>query len=169
MAIEEEVKGESIRGEELLKLDRQLCFPLYAASRLVIQLYRPILNRYNLTYTQYLVMIVLWEEDRQSVKSLADKLLLDSPTLTPLLKKIEQHGYIKRERSPHDDRTVLNILTDKGLELKQEAKSIPEEMECKIPIDPDFAGKLKLELELLIGLLSCSPSESRRGLDSSMS
>ncbi len=113
------------KKEEALKLDHQLCFPLYAASRQVIRLYKPYLDPFGLTYTQYLVLLVLWEADHMSVKALGEKLFLDSGTLTPLLKKLESAGVIKRERSAVDERSVIIHLDQEGLELKNKCMDIP--------------------------------------------
>ena len=110
---------------EDLKLDNQLCFSLYAASREIIKLYKPILDKLNLTYTQYLVMIVLWEEKKLSVKQIGNRLHLDSGTLTPLLKKLEKLNYIKRYRSKDDDRVVIIELTEEGSTLREKSKDIP--------------------------------------------
>ena len=111
-----------------LKLRGQLCFPLYAASRETIKRYRPHLDKIGLTYTQYIVMMVFWEEKTQNVKQLGEKLYLDSGTLTPVLKTLEAKGYIVRSRSKEDER-VLNVeITPAGEALKDEALSIPMEM-----------------------------------------
>ena len=111
-----------------LSLRSQLCFPLYAASRETIKRYRPHLDKLGLTYTQYIVMMVFWEEKTQNVKQLGEKLYLDSGTLTPVLKTLEAKGYIVRSRSKEDER-VLNVeITPAGEALKDEALSIPMEM-----------------------------------------
>ena len=111
-----------------LSLRSQLCFPLYAASRETIKRYRPHLDKLGLTYTQYIVMMVFWEEKTQNVKQLGEKLYLDSGTLTPVLKTLEAKGYIVRSRSKKDER-VLNVeITEAGEALKDEALSIPMEM-----------------------------------------
>lgn len=111
--------------EDALKLERQLCFPLYAASRQVIRMYKPYLDPLGLTYTQYIVLLVLWEENHMTVKALGEKLFLDSGTLTPLLKKLESSQIIKRERSPEDERSVIIHLTQEGESLKKECVEIP--------------------------------------------
>ena len=113
---------------EALKLEKQLCFPLYACSRSVIREYKPYLDRLDLTYTQYIAMLVLWEQEKLTVKELGQKLYLDSGTLTPLLKKLEAKGYLKRERSKEDERNLYITLTEKGLDLKDRALPIPYEM-----------------------------------------
>ena len=113
---------------EILKLQNQVCFPLYAASRLVVQAYRPLLADLGLTYPQYLVMLVLWEQDGVSVGHLGERLYLDSGTLTPLLKRLEKQGLVERKRSVQDDRTVENFLTEEGKLLKEQAVGIPTEV-----------------------------------------
>lgn len=111
-----------------LKLENQLCFPLYAVSKEIIKKYRPFLDKINLTYTQYITMMVLWEHKTISVKTLGEKLFLDSGTLTPMLKNLEQKEFIKRKRSNIDER-VLNIsITPKGEKLKDKASEIPNKM-----------------------------------------
>ena len=111
-----------------LSLRSQLCFPLYAASRETIKRYRPHLDKLGLTYTQYIVMMVFWEEKTQNVKQLGEKLYLDSGTLTPVLKTLEAKGYIVRSRSKEDERVLNVAITEAGEALKDEALSIPMEM-----------------------------------------
>lgn len=122
---------------ENLKLENQLCFALYACSREVIKIYKPFLERIDLTYTQYIVMMVLWDCKKIKVKELGRKLHLDSGTLTPLLKRLEKHSLILRERSAEDERNLVISLTEKGELLKEKAKKIPEKMgECiKLPTE----------------------------------
>ena len=110
---------------EAMKLRNQLCFPLYAAARNVTGLYTPFLKSLGLTYTQYIVFLVLWEKDGISVGEICEKLMLDSGTLTPLLKKMQNAGYIERKRSKNDDRVVVINLTGKGRKLQIQAKDIP--------------------------------------------
>lgn len=110
---------------EILKLENQLCFPLYACSKEVIRRYKPFLDELDLTYTQYLVMLVLWEKKKMNVKDLGEKLYLDSGTLTPLLKKLESKGYIQRERSRKDERKLFVSIAPQGEELKEIAVHIP--------------------------------------------
>ncbi len=111
-----------------LKLDRQLCFPLYAASKKLIQTYKPYLDPLNLTYTQYIVMMVLWEFDKLTVKELGEHLWLDSGTLTPVLKKLEKNGLITRKRKVEDERNLVVTLTKQGRTLKDSAERIPHAM-----------------------------------------
>ena len=113
---------------EQLKLENQLCFPVYAASRLIIREYQPHLDRLGITYPQYLVLMVLWEEDNLTVNDIARKLILNTNTITPLLKRMEQQGIVERMRSDEDERKVLVQLTTKGCELKEEAARIPESL-----------------------------------------
>ena len=110
---------------EAMKLENQLCFPLYAAARNVVNLYTPLLKPLGLTYTQYIVFLVLWEQDGITVGTLGEKLMLDNGTLSLLLKKMQQAGYIERRRSREDERVVEITLTEKGRQLQQQAKDIP--------------------------------------------
>ena len=109
-----------------LKLENQLCFPLYACSKEVIRKYKPYLDKYDLTYTQYITMMVLWEEKQINVKELGQKLFLDSGTLTPLLKKLEQKGYIERKRSEDDERNLYILCTKEGNDLKKKIVDVPK-------------------------------------------
>ena len=116
---------------EMLKLSNQLCFPLYAAARKVTGLYAPYLSSLGLTYTQYLVMLVLWEEDGVPVSEICGRLFLDNGTISPLLRKLEAGGYIRKERSAEDERVVLVSLTDEGRALRERAKEVPARVgEC---------------------------------------
>jgi DNA-binding MarR family transcriptional regulator len=123
--------------ESLLKLDKQLCFKIYAVSRMITKEYKPFLDKLDLTYPQYLVMMVLWEFEKISVKELGNKLYLDSGTLTPLLKKLETKGMILRERDSKDERVVNIIINDKGKKLKKEAEEIPKSMANQGIISPE--------------------------------
>lgn len=111
-----------------LKLENQLCFPLYAASREVIKRYRPYLDKLDLTYTQYITMMVFWSERKINVKELGKRLFLDSGTLTPVLKSLEAKGYVKRYRSPDDERVLIVEITDAGDDLKNMAADVPAQM-----------------------------------------
>lgn len=141
---------------EGLKLKNQLCFPLYAASREVIKRYRPYLDELNLTYTQYIAMMVFWEERKISVKDLGKKLFLDSGTLTPVLKSLEAKGYIVRSRSAKDERVLIAEITDEGDRLKDKAKSVPESVAGCVRLEPDEAVKL---YELLYKILGASEKD----------
>lgn len=131
--------------KEFLKLDNQLCFALYVCSKEVIKKYKPLLDPYGLTYTGYITLLALWEKDNVTVKSLGEKLYLDSGTLTPLLKKLEKQGYITRTRGT-DERTVYIELTEQGKELQKEAINIPKEIICSTNI------KLQESMQLLNNL-----------------
>ncbi len=127
---------------EQLKLENQLCFPLYACAKEVVKMYKPFLDEIGLTYTQYIAMMVLWERKKVNVKSLGEHLYLDSGTLTPMLKKLESHGLIMRERTASDERNVMVTLTEKGEELKKKAAVIPEKIKQCISLDIDEAAAL---------------------------
>ena len=138
---------------DYLKLDNQLCFRLYAASREVIKLYKPLLDKYDLTYTQYVTMLVLWEEEKATVKDIGTRLHLDSGTLTPLLKKLESKGLIIRYRDKNDDRVVFAELTQKGAELKEVIIEVPNKMICKTNITNEQGEELKKNLDNLLKVL----------------
>ena len=112
---------------DALKLENQLCFPLYAAAREVIKLYRPHLDTLDLTYTQYITMMVMWAEKKISVRDMGKRLYLDSGTLTPVLKSLESKGYIRRYRSTEDERVLIVELTEEGSRLKNEAVEVPQQ------------------------------------------
>src|ERR1700759_3507233 len=112
-------------ADQMLRLDNQICFSVYFASPALNRVYKPLLDRLGLTYPQYLVMLVLWERDGVSVKEIGERLFLDSGTLTPLLKRLEAAGLLKRNRSSEDERQVLIALTAQGLALKEKARSVP--------------------------------------------
>ena len=137
-----DVAYETIPTDELLKLENQLCFPLYACSKEVVRRYTPHLDKLDLTYTQYLVMMALWEYGELSVGELGERLFLDSGTLTPMLKKMEDKGYVSRVRSSVDERRVNVRLTEAGEKLKEEAREVPMAMGQCVNIDPDDAAKL---------------------------
>ncbi len=132
---------------DALKLENQLCFPLYACSREVVKKYKPYLDEIGLTYTQYITMMVLWEKKTVNVKALGECLYLDSGTLTPLLKKLEAMGLISRERSKEDERNLIVAITKKGEALKEQAKTIPERMMSCLNLNED-------EIVALYGLLN---------------
>ena len=127
---------------ESLKLENQLCFPLYAAAREVVKQYRPFLDAIDLTYTQYIAMMVLWESETASVKELGQRLYLDSGTLTPVVKALETKDLVTRERSAEDERVVMVSLTDAGRGLMAEAKAVPEQVASCIKLDPADAQQL---------------------------
>ena len=127
---------------DALKLENQLCFPLYAAAREVVKRYRPYLDELDLTYTQYISMMVMWEQKEITVKALGEKLFLDSGTMTPVLKSLEAKGYVTRKRSTADERSVSVFLTEKGEALKQRAVDVPAKVAGCIKLDADEAIKL---------------------------
>ncbi len=127
---------------EAMKLANQLCFPLYAAARNVTGLYTPVLKPLGLTYTQYIVFLVLWEKDGLPVGEIGEKLLLDNGTLSPLLKKMEQAGYVRRERSREDERVVVITLTEAGRALQEKAKDVPAKVAGCIDLPPEKAQAL---------------------------
>lgn len=127
---------------EAMKLANQLCFPLYAAARNVTGLYTPWLKPLGLTYTQYIVFLVLWEKDGVSVTEIGEKLMLDNGTLSPLLKKMEQAGYVERRRCREDDRVVEITLTDKGKVLQEKAKDIPAKVARCVDLPVEKARQL---------------------------
>lgn len=149
---------QSIAGEELLKLDNQLCFALYVCSKEIIKKYKPILEPLGLTYTGYITMLALWEEDGVTVKDLGNRLYLDSGTLTPLLKKLESQDFITRIRSSNDERNVVITLTDKGRHLKTQAISVPKDLICAVRFDTDTIEKTTKNLHCIMELLTSEES-----------
>ena len=125
-----------------MKLENQMCFPLYACSKEIIRKYKPYLDELDLTYTQYISMMVLWEEKEINVKDLGKKLYLDSGTLTPMLKKLEAKGYITRARSKEDERNLIITITPKGESLKNKAVDIPSKVGSCVNIAPEKALQL---------------------------
>lgn len=142
-----------------LKLENQLCFPLYACSKEVVRRYKPLLDRLDLTYTQYITMLVLWEHECISAKLLGRHLYLDSGTLTPLLKKLEQKHYLTRHRNPEDERNLLVSLTPEGRALKKQALAIPGQMCACMALAPEEAAELGMLLKKLLGILGCEMEE----------
>ncbi|WP_407383447.1 MarR family winged helix-turn-helix transcriptional regulator [Ruminococcus sp.] len=133
----------TIEKEDCIKLDNQLCFPLYACAKEVVRLYRKPLEALGLTYTQYLVMMLLWENGEMTEGDLGKKLHLDSGTLAPLLKRLEKQGFINRSRLESNERKLLLTLTKEGEKLKEKAMSVPEEMNGCIPLSEKELGILK--------------------------
>jgi DNA-binding MarR family transcriptional regulator len=138
---------------DFLKLENQVCFPLYACSRLIIQSYDFVLADFEITYPQYLVLLVLWEQDGLSVKDIGEKLFLDSGTLTPILKKLSTQKIIKRQRSSKDDRIVLNFLTPLGIKLKQKIAKAVFDLFCRSGIQNSQAKRVKDSLNGLASTL----------------
>ncbi|NLM76890.1 MAG: MarR family transcriptional regulator [Ruminococcaceae bacterium] len=141
------------------KLENQLCFPLYAAAKEVVRLYRPLLDPLGLTYTQYIAMLVLWEEQQASMKSLGERLWLDSGTLTPLVKKMEAQGLITRQRDPGDERSVLVGLTEEGKALQDQAAAVPARMAACLPLQPEENRQLYQLLHKTLKGLQCKSSD----------
>ena len=137
----------TIEKVDCIKLDNQLCFPLYACAKEVVRLYRKPLQPLGLTYTQYLVMMLLWENGGMTEGELGKRLLLDSGTLAPLLKRLEKQGLIKRSRLESNERKLLITLTKEGEKLKKKALSIPNEMQGCIPLSNGELIQLKILLE----------------------
>jgi DNA-binding MarR family transcriptional regulator len=146
--------------DEALKLDNQLCFALYACSREITKLYKPILDKFGITYTQYISLLVLWEKDNITVKELGAKLHLDSGTLTPLLKKLESMNLVKRNRDTIDERNVYVSLTQNGNELKKMAIEIPSKILCSTGLSLETAVILKENIDSL--LLSLTPNHNSK-------
>lgn len=141
---------------DALKLENQLCFRFYTVSRLITQAYGPLLDRLGVTYPQYLVLLVLWEKDAQPVNDIAKRLVLETNTVTPLLKRMEAEGLVRRTRGTEDARQVIVSLTEKGTRLRETAKDIPEQMGstitcCNIPSEqfPQLAATLDSLIQAL--------------------
>ena len=145
---------------EQLKLENQLCFPLYACAKEVVRLYTPWLDPLGLTYTQYITMLVLWEKEKVSVKSLGETLWLDSGTLTPLLKKLEAKGLVTRVRSRQDERSVEIGLTEEGRALREKAADIPGKVGSCLRMPPEEAAALYSLLYKTLGRLSEAGEEA---------
>ena len=138
---------------DCLLLERQLCFPLYACSKEIIRRYKPMLDELDLTYTQYITMMAMWEHSEMNVKELGKCLFLDSGTLTPVLKKLENKGYLHRGRSRTDERNLAVTITEAGMELRDRALSVPAQMACSIDLSPEEAQSMyTLLYKILNGL-----------------
>lgn len=143
-------------SNDLLKLSNQLCFPVYAASRLITRQYQPYLDQLGITYPQYLVLMVLWESDAVTVNDIAEKLILNTNTLTPLLKRMEVMGLLERRRSESDERKVVVSLTEKGIGLREKARVVPESLLQGLqqsPLSLEQLLELKSNLDVLIDFL----------------
>lgn len=136
---------------ECLKLGNQICFPLYACSKEIVRRYKPYLDELELTYTQYIAMMVLWEKKEMNVKELGNHLYLDSGTLTPVLKKLEAKGYITRARSKEDERNLLVAITPAGEKLRERAVDIPAKMGKCVNLEPEEAAQLHTLLHKMLG------------------
>ncbi|MEQ9546633.1 MAG: MarR family transcriptional regulator [Marinobacter sp.] len=152
-------------SDDILGLDNQLCFALYAANRAMTARYRPLLMELGLTYPQYLVLLVLWEAaaagDVVRVSGLGERLRLDSGTLTPLLKRLEERGLVRRQRSVEDERVVTVVATGPGLALREQARSIPGRLLCSTGVDPDRLMALRDELRSVLAQLESQAPSAR--------
>ncbi|GAB2850829.1 MarR family winged helix-turn-helix transcriptional regulator [Hymenobacter ruber] len=140
--------------DSLLKLESQICFPVYAVSRLITKAYQPLLQALDLTYPQYLVFLLLWEHEQLTVKELGEKLLLDSGTLTPLLKRMEQKQWLSRRRDPRDERSVIIALQPAGRALEAQAQQIPMQMLDKMQLSEAEILSLRTHLTHLLTQLA---------------
>ena len=138
---------------DALKLENQLCFPLYACSKEIVRKYKPFLDELDLTYTQYIAMMVLWEHKQISVKDMGALLYLDSGTLTPVLKKLEQKGYLVRARDSQDERVLNVTITELGEKLKKDAVLVPQKMGCCVCLEKEDADELYRLLHKVLGVL----------------
>lgn len=139
---------------ERLKLENQICFPLYACSKEIVRLYKPFLDALDLTYTQYITMMLMWDKLELNVKSIGERLYLDSGTLTPVLKKLEQKGYLSRKRDIADERNLIVTVTKEGLNLREKALSVPEDISSCISMNPEESALLYQLLYKILGDLS---------------
>jgi DNA-binding MarR family transcriptional regulator len=144
----------STAKDPMLKLENQLCFPFYAVSRQLTKVYQPHLQALGLTYPQYLVLLLLWEHEQLTVKELGDKLLLDSGTLTPLLKRMEQKQWLSRHRDPRDERSVIISLLPTGRALEEQARAIPPQLMAKMGLTLDQLTAMRTQLTQLLAQLA---------------
>ena len=149
--LDDKKTGSELRMEDPLKLENQLCFPLYAAARKIVSLYTPFFKPLGITYTQYIAFLVLWEKHTISVKDLCRILYLDSGTLTPMLKKMEEAGYVSRKRCATDERVVMVSLTPKGEDLKKQVRDIPVRVGTCISLEEKEAATMYTLLYKLLG------------------
>lgn len=146
----------------VLKLENQLCFAVYACAREFTKLYHPLLKELGLTYTQYVSMLALWEQDQITVKRLGERLYLDSGTLTPLLKKLEGMGLLTRVRDKNDERSVIISLTEHGIRLKEKALDIPEKLFCQAGVSPQEADDLRIKITSMLQKVKQTPIEEEQ-------
>ena len=139
---------------DVLKLENQLCFPLYVCAKEVVRAYKPYLDELDITYTQYITMMVMWEHKELRVKEIGEHLYLDSGTLTSVLKKLEEKGFVTRKRSEKDERDLIVTITDKGEALKEKAVHVPEKLGACVELDPQKAKVLYDTLYEVIGKLT---------------
>lgn len=136
---------------DAIKLENQICFPLYACSKEIVRRYKPYLDEIDLTYTQYIAMMVMWDKKSITVKELGECLYLDSGTLTPVLKTLESKGYVSRNRSKEDERVLNVTITDKGMQLREQAVEIPAKMSSCVEMSPEEAKTLYTLLYKVLG------------------
>ena len=136
-----------------LKLENQICFPLYACAKEIVKAYKPFLDELDLTYTQYITMMVLWEHRELRVKEVGQYLYLDSSTLTPLLKRLEEKGYVTRRRSATDERDLIVTITDAGMALREKALTVPQRLAACVDMEPEKSQLLYGILYELLGKL----------------
>jgi len=147
-------------SSQCLQVDKQLCFSIYRLSNAMIRAYRPLLSALDLTYLQYIVMMVLWEHRQVTVKQIGEKLSLDSGTLTPLLKRLEAKALISRTRGTDDERVRNICLTEKGLTLRDKAGSIPQQMQCQTGMDYTQLAEIKKSCDQLLASLNLEKDTS---------
>lgn len=150
-----------MKQPDLLALDNQLCFPIYATSRLITKLYQPMLDELGLTYTQYLVMLVLWEKDRQKITDIGKRLLLNTNTLTPLITKLIKKGVLTKERSAEDERTVFVSLTDKGKTMRERAECIPTSLVENMELSPKEWEEVQKVVQKFFGQVKLAVGEKK--------
>lgn len=136
---------------DCLKLKNQICFPLYACAKEIIRRYKPFLDKVDLTYTQYITMMALWEHESMNVRELGSCVFLDSGTLTPVLKKLENKGFLTRQRSREDERNLIVTVTEEGWKLRDEALEIPSSMSSCVHLEPEEASQLYSLLYKILG------------------
>lgn len=145
---EQQARGPS--DADILKLDNQLCFGLYAATHAITRAYRPLLSELGVTYSQFLVLLALWEQDPQTVSELGDRLFLDSGTLSPVLKRLESAGLVHKQRSPRDERVVQVTLTERGVALRPPVREVCWKVRQKLGMSVDQIAKMRVELDAVI-------------------
>lgn len=155
------MKRQTKAAHDALKIENQLCFPLYACSREIIRQYKPFLDELNLTYTQYITMMVLWEKKTLTVRELGKTLLLDSGTLTPMLKKMEAGGLLSRARSREDERNLIVSLTKQGEALRERALHIPAQMARCVSLEPGEAAELYRLLYKILDTLTARDAKQQ--------
>ena len=149
-----------MKAEEALQFSNQVCFPLYAAANAVVRAYRPLLQALDLTYLQYMTMMLLWEHRQMNVKAIGECMSLDSGTLTPLLKRLESKGLVSRTRDKDDERVRLIAVTEQGMALRQQAQHIPGQLACSLGLDRDKAWEIKQTCEHLLAVLAQQQDEN---------